>query len=523
MEQIPSPTIAPRIKFARAIVFYSSFCLMTIEILASRVLAPYLGVSLYTWTSVIAVILCGVSCGNFAGGRVADKGASKKTLGLAFALAGGTALASFPMTAVVGPYLSGAQLPIWLATVIFCLAVFFPTAFFLSMVSPQVVKFDLHDLEKAGATVGTLGAWSAIGSILGTLATGFVFIMYFGTRILLAGIACSLVLLGVIIAWQDKIWKTRLAIIFLGLLAVNSTLPNLCETESNYFCIRATEVALASGVPSYRLNLDHLVHSVVTPTQLDRFGYDYELIQAGLVAYQFKPDDTFRTLTIGAGGYSMPRYLEAAYPKATVDVIEIDPAVTTFNHEKLFLPQDTRIRSFHEDARQFLLRMKGEEKYDLIYGDAVNDFAPPFQITTREFQTLVREHLTPTGRYAITIIDDPSHGSFLAALTRTLRQVFPVVDVFALGSNLEFGAGRNTFELVAGFEPLDAARWRESRPTMLNSGATVDEQKWIRTQTRVTSEQLEKFLASRAAPALTDDYAPVDQYLAPLFRDAFAQ
>ena len=56
-----------------AIVFISSFCVMVIELIAARILAPYIGVSLYTWTSVIGVILAGIALGNYLGGKIADR------------------------------------------------------------------------------------------------------------------------------------------------------------------------------------------------------------------------------------------------------------------------------------------------------------------------------------------------------------------------------------------------------------------------------------------------------------------
>lgn len=199
-------TIAPRLKFARAIVFFASFCLMTIEIVASRIVAPYMGVSLYTWTSVIATVLLGVTVGNYAGGKIADKNLSKRTLGGSFALGGLAALISVTLAPFIGPRIAAMGLPLSLMTMLFCLAVFFPAAFFLSTVSPQVIKFDLHDLEHAGLTIGTIGAWSAIGSILGTFTTGFIFIMFLGTKALMIGLAAALIFAGIAIAWQDGLW-----------------------------------------------------------------------------------------------------------------------------------------------------------------------------------------------------------------------------------------------------------------------------------------------------------------------------
>ena len=74
------------------IVFTASACTLIIEIVAGRILAPTIGVSLYTWTSIIGIVLAGISLGNYLGGRLADKYPSPVTLGLIL-LAGGVASA----------------------------------------------------------------------------------------------------------------------------------------------------------------------------------------------------------------------------------------------------------------------------------------------------------------------------------------------------------------------------------------------------------------------------------------------
>src|SRR5436190_16403587 len=78
---------------ACTIVFIASFCSLVIELVAGRIMAPYIGVSLYTWTSIIGVVLAGISLGNYVGGRIADRAASASTLGALFLLSGIASLA----------------------------------------------------------------------------------------------------------------------------------------------------------------------------------------------------------------------------------------------------------------------------------------------------------------------------------------------------------------------------------------------------------------------------------------------
>ena len=71
-----------RLPWLILIVFVSSTCIMVLELVAGRIIAPYVGVSLYTWTSVIGVVLAGMSLGNYLGGGLADRWASPRLLGI---------------------------------------------------------------------------------------------------------------------------------------------------------------------------------------------------------------------------------------------------------------------------------------------------------------------------------------------------------------------------------------------------------------------------------------------------------
>ena len=166
---------------ANIIAFISSFCVMVIELISARMLAPYIGVSLYTWTSIIGVILAGIALGNFIGGKLADRFASPRVLAIIFLAGCLTTLAILPTIAITsGMWFN--NLPAMLNFVIKVVCVFFLPAIILSMVSPMVIKLDLADLGKTGGVVGTIYAVSTAGSIVGTFLTGFYLIMWFGTR-----------------------------------------------------------------------------------------------------------------------------------------------------------------------------------------------------------------------------------------------------------------------------------------------------------------------------------------------------
>src|SRR5512135_3811270 len=83
---------------AYAITFVASFCILVIEIVAGRILAPFVGVSLYTWTSIIGVVLAGISIGAYLGGKLADRFPGEKTLGLLLLVSGIATMLISPVT-----------------------------------------------------------------------------------------------------------------------------------------------------------------------------------------------------------------------------------------------------------------------------------------------------------------------------------------------------------------------------------------------------------------------------------------
>src|SRR6266704_2773687 len=199
---------------AYSVVFVASCCTLILELVAGRILAPFIGVSLYTWTSIIGVVLAGISLGNYLGGRTADRWPYRRTLGILLLAGGLASLAILPLiniaTAIptgdlvdpsnrlggVLPLDRAAQLI--LRIVLITTLIFFPPSFILGMVSPVVIKLTLRDLAHSGGLVGKVYALSTLGSILGTFATGFVLIDLFGTRIIVLGVGIVLVAMAFI-------------------------------------------------------------------------------------------------------------------------------------------------------------------------------------------------------------------------------------------------------------------------------------------------------------------------------------
>jgi spermidine synthase len=488
------------------IVFLSNASIMVLELVASRLIAPQLGVSLYTWTSVIGVILAGISLGNYIGGRLADRSASYFLLGLIFILASLGSLSILWLINNVGDVTLPQNVPLMVWVVGYIAAIFFLPSAILGCISPIVVKLSLTDLERTGRTVGKIYAWSSVGSIVGTFATGFYLISWFGTRTIVLMVAAVLMLMGIwfATAGRGKGVVIALVAVFFSLGAVGSLaqanyLSTDCLRETNYFCIKVHEKEVGNRQVR-ELVLDRLVHSYSDIEDPAFLHYGYEQTYAQVIAplMEHKPD--LSAMFIGGGGYTFPRYLEAKLPDSHIVVAEIDPEVTEVAHAMLGLSRNTRVQIANQDARIYLELNGQPDSYDLVFGDAFNDYSVPSHLTTLEFDQLVDKILREDGLYVINIIDGGKRGHFMRAYIHTLQQVFPHVAVIPSGGDWESSV-RTTFVVVASKQPLQLDHLPVS-------------------ETPLASGYLEAYLNMEEPLILTDDYVPVDNLLAPVFADS---
>jgi spermidine synthase len=379
------------------------------------------------------------------------------------------------------------------------------------MISPIVAKLAVSDLTQTGTTVGKIYAFGALGSIVGTFATGFWLIAWFGTHIIVWGVAVVLVLLGLLFMLGKRWLWTSAAMLLIAASSVLASrqgwLESPCTRETNYFCIKVQEQE-KDGEPVRVLILDRLIHSYTSLTNPTHLVYGYERAYAEATAYRAAlADHPLRALFIGGGGYTFPRYMEATYPNSQLDVIEIDPGVTGVAYEMLGLSPDTSIVSHNQDARMYVKRAPTKQ-YDLILGDAFNDFSVPYHLTTREFNDRVRAWLAQDGLYVVNIIDG-GWGHFLCAYLHTMRQTF---DYVYLAPTIESWrtATRSTFVIIGTDTPLDLE--------MLQDVDGADGDAELARPLR-DAEQIDALLTESDPVILTDRYAPVDQMLAAVFLD----
>jgi len=506
---------------ANIVVFIASFCTLVIELVAGRIMAPYVGVSLYTWTSIIGVVLAGISTGAYLGGLIADRYPRSSTLGWLLFLSGLGAFAISPLTNLIGS--AHFQTSLMLRILLITAFIFFVPSCLLGMISPVVVKLTLNNLDKTGNVVGKIYAFSTLGSILGTFVTGFYLISWMGTRNILFTVGIILVVSSLVFGGffvKKKVLLPILIVLAGFLWSIHGyafKFPIDDETyfykESDYYTLKLKMKERSDGGRLEALVLDHLIHSYTDLSDPYYIEYEYIRMYEEVVRWQAAKRGPFRALFLGGGGYTFPRYIDASYPEAGVDVVEIDPEVTRVAHEYLGVSDDSRIRSFNEDTRWFLMNSNESGQYDFIFGDAFNDLSIPYHLTTKEFAQQLKRVLKPDGLLMANVIDSFKVGLFMPSYVRTLEEVFGKgnVHLLTLTSDYEH-IGISTNVIVASPRKLDWDDFAKTIKGKEESGMTA---------CVMPQERLQQYLGDRYSIVLTDDYVPVDNLIAPIFEERF--
>ena len=272
---------------ATSLCFIASFCTLVIEIGCWPNSGPFRGCSIYTWTSIIGVILAGISIGAYIGGKLIDKFPVRKTLGWLLLLSGISALTIIPLTNLIAAYRF--NMPLMMRIFLVTAVIFFLPGCILGTVSPVVVRLTLKNLENAGNVIGKIYAVSTLGAIIGTFATGFLFISWMGTRSIILTMAIILILLALFCGALFKTKKALAAFIVIaalciwGVYAYAYKIPSrenmYLYKESDYYTIKLlTTTSSDQKTPLQAMVLDNLIHSYVCLENPFHIEYEYERI-----------------------------------------------------------------------------------------------------------------------------------------------------------------------------------------------------------------------------------------------------
>jgi spermidine synthase len=534
---------------ANIVVFIASFCTLVIELVAGRIMAPYVGVSLYTWTSIIGVVLAGISSGAYVGGLLADRYPRASTLGWLLFLSGLGALFISPLTNLIGR--TTIQATLMIRILLLTAIIFFIPSFLLGMISPVVVKLTLKNLKKTGNIVGKIYAFSTLGSIIGTFSTGFFLISWMGTRNILLTMGAILIVSAPIFGGFITKGKTLCLLAVIAVLSVALPLAGLYGyaaivpgtislpstplaslkaaygyafkpvvdestyffKESNYYTIKLNSETEDGGKRLEALVLDHLVHSYTDLSDPLYLKYDYLRIYEEVLRWQARKRKSCNVLFIGGGGYTFPRFIDTEYQCSKIDVVEIDPEVIRIGQQYLGVRNDSKIKSFNEDARWFVMNSREQENYDFIFVDVFNDLSVPYHLTTKEFAVQLKRLMKPDELLLSNVIDSFSKGSFMPSYIRTLEEVFGKGNVHLMLLTADYDSiGITTFVVVASSQKFDLNDF--ARTIRKEDGENM-------TSHIMSADRLQQYLTDRYSIILTDDYVPVDNLIAPIFEERF--
>ncbi|HEY6736835.1 MAG TPA: fused MFS/spermidine synthase [Candidatus Saccharimonadia bacterium] len=419
-----------------AIAFVTGFVLMAFELVAARLLAPTIGTSIYIWTSVIGVMIAALAAGYAAGGWVADR--RTEPLDVVWLLL----LASFAILSTLVQYHAALTVIIGLTAdprlqgVIAAVVLFMPASFIVGAVSPYLARLQTTSVDTTGRTVAGLSALNSLGGITGTFATGFIFFSLIGSAQTLSLLIATLVLSSWLIQ-SRAFFGLRLAgslmavgigwLYCLPVATAHSSRPIDTATShyevANFYYRNQPIRGLLMGPGG--------IQSAIAPAEPNRLVFPYTQKIASLAAAAPAPQ---RILILGGGAFTLPEYLGRTYPRAAVDVVEIDPQLPTIARQYFDYQQQPRTTVYATDARAFLERP--HQPYDLVIIDTYSDYWVPFALTTREFTERLAGTVTPTGVVLVNLIGSaqwgcrPYIGSINASYAHAFHQqaVFPAED-----------------------------------------------------------------------------------------------
>jgi len=414
--------------------FFAGMSVMAVELGASRLLAPYFSSSQIVWTIIIGTIMIAMALGNVWGGRSADKNPDPDRL-YGRILVAAVWIAAIPFIGkmvIVGisallVMTVNTNFLIW-AAFLSCMIVFVYPLFLLGTVTPSLVKFSVSNLDESGKTVGTLGAANTIGSIIGTFIPTFVSIPAVGTAATFVIFSAILLLLGIVyfISVRRGTGKVIVsAVLFavcsffalsLGFAFWEKHLTLEDESVYNYLQVQEDDSRVILST-----NVLFGVQSVYEKNDtLTGMYYDYALAAPMMLEQQEQTD----LLVLGMGTGTYASQCRRYFPGMQIEGVEIDEKITALARKYFALPDDIPVATY--DGRAFLNGT--DKKYDVIMVDAYQDITIPFQMSSKEFFTMVREHLKENGVMIVNMnmISESDEG-INACLQDTIASVFGCV------------------------------------------------------------------------------------------------
>ena len=509
-------------KSLAVLVFVAGMASMSLEFAASRILIPVFGSSIYTWGSLIGVILTGLSLGYHIGGKLADKNPSFLKLCLVI-FSAGLYIIFIPfiaptITSSFIQFVSDSQYASLFAVFTLLIA---PT-FLLGIVSPYAIKLATRRLAELGNVSGNLYSLSTIGSIVGTFLTVFILIPTFEINYIIFGLGVTLMFFSSLfgLARFPKILAVFVVLLLFFPSTSLSSAGNVMVHAGTLVYEKETLYSHLDVIDSGNIRtlyLDGNIHSQMYKDKPEELVNTYT--KYFHLGFLFNPNAK-DVLFVGGGGFSGPKNFLSTNSEARIDVVEIDPDVISTAHNYFDLPANngSRLMVYNDDARNFL--SKTEKKYDLIILDAFSKNYVPFHLMTLEYFQLLDEKLTSDGIIISNNIGSMTgdRSDIIRAVYKTISQVFPSVYVFPT----EHNPGNLQNVMLATMktpteynnDELRALASNNDDNNNHNSSIALDDLDYLK-------HLYEAEIQTDDVPLLTDQFAPVEILINPITNEPY--
>jgi spermidine synthase len=497
---------------------------MSLEFAASRILIPVFGSSIYTWGSLIGVILTGLSLGYHIGGKLADKNPNFLKLCLVIFTAG-LYIIFIPfiaptITSSFIQFVSDSQYASLFA--VFTLLIV-PT-FLLGIVSPYAIKLATRRLTELGNVSGNLYSLSTIGSIVGTFLTVFILIPTFEINYIIFGLGVTLMVFSSLfgLARFPKVLTVFVVVVLLLFFpSINLSSAGNVMVHTGTLVYEKETLYSHLDVIDYgnirTLYLDGNIHSQMYKDKPEELVNTYT--KYFHLGFLFNPNAK-DVLFVGGGGFSGPKNFLSMYPDIRIDVVEIDPDVIKAAYDYFNLPVDngSRLMIYNDDARNFL--SKTEKRYDMIILDAFSQNYVPFHLMTLEYFQLLDKKLTSDGVIISNNIGSMTgdRSDIVRAVYKTISQVFPSLYVFPTEYNPR---NLQNIMLTAIKTPTVEYSKDELRQLASNNDRINHNSSTVLADLDYSEHLYEAELKTSDVPLLTDQFAPVEILINPVTNEPY--
>jgi len=432
--------------------------------------------------------------------------------------------------------ISSAIIDVRYGSLLTSLIVIFIPVTILGMFSPYATKISIANILSSGRGSGLIYGFSTLGSVAGTLLVAFFLIPSIGSRKITFIISLVNVLVVIILSIDNVVrsylkgktmpslsvkYYLALLLIYIALMYINISgvtfassdlfypTKDYAYTAQNDSLLSSQYVGMLESVESQynnikiyksgsyvtmrfsRANSEFSESTINTSNSMELPSSYNRSIMAALV---YSPDCK-KILMVGLGGGAITRYINAFMPNVDITNVELDRDVIRLAKKYFYIKEAQSFRIIESDGRIYL-KQNTDAKYDLIILDAFRGGYIPFHLLTKEYFSLIKEHLNING---CVVLNLHTNSELYDSTIVTLKDTFANIDSYTDGITIAYDGQKRSVDSLTG----------NAKTIQDKYGFYYDMNKIIRLTSDLTYNP--------DAKILTDDFAPVN------FLDAIAR